>query len=180
MEAVMNEMTDREEVWNTYMNYRETIYSTLAGKNVKENIVSEANWIIRSQAQSAADLGITLKQGDICFMDYGQQYLNEMAYQHFGLVINIFSRKAMVVPLTSNTHAYETAYDPIMNPSGKRHLMRIGLVKGLVRPSVLFLNDMRFINTARVIDIKAHIDPDSKLFRQIQQRLMYVMFHTES
>ena len=57
----MNELTDREEVWNTYMNYRETSYSTLAGKNVKENIVSEANWIIRSQAQSAADLGITVK-----------------------------------------------------------------------------------------------------------------------
>ena len=54
--------------------------------------------------------------------------------------------------------------------------MRIGLIPGLIRPSVLFLNDLRFINTARVIDVKAYISPDSSLFKRIEERVKEVVF----
>ena len=50
--------------------------------------------------------------------------------------------------------------------------MRLGLVKGLNRHSVLFLNDVKYINTARIIDIKAHISTDSILFQKIYQRFL--------
>jgi len=57
--------------------------------------------------------------------------------------------------------------------------MKIGLVNGLNKPSVLFLNDIRFINTARVIDIKAHIPVTAPMFKEVQKRMLRVMFSTE-
>ena len=57
--------------------------------------------------------------------------------------------------------------------------MKIGLVSGLNKPSVLFLNDIRFINTARVIDIKAHIPVTAPMFKEVQKRMLRVMFSTE-
>ncbi|MBQ6356992.1 MAG: hypothetical protein IJI52_07835, partial [Solobacterium sp.] len=58
-------------------------------------------------------------------------------------------------------------------------LMRLGKIEPMNRPSVLFLNDMKFINTARVIDVKAHLDVRSVLFRRIQQRMLEVLFSRE-
>ena len=103
------------------------------------------------------------------------KYLNEMGYQHFGLVMAISNRKAFVIPLTSNPVTYQKAYDPVENPRGKKNLMRIGLVDGLRKDSVLFLNDCRFINTARVINITTHIDPASDLFQEVEARLKEVL-----
>ena len=82
----------------------------------------------------------------------------------------MFNSKALVIPMTSNSEAYYGAYDEKSNPGGSSHLMRLGLVKGLNRHSVLFLNDVKYINTARIIDIKAHINTDSILFKKIYQR----------
>jgi hypothetical protein len=106
----------------------------------------------------------------------GQQYLNEAGYQHFGLIMSICAKKALVIPMTSNASTYAKAYDPKNNPRGKKNLMRIGKVEGLNKESVLFLNDIRYVNTARVIDIKAHIPTDSSLFVTAQKRMMEVMF----
>ena len=52
-------------------------------------------------------------------------------------------------------------------------------MSGLNKPSVLFLNDIRFINTARVIDIKAHIPVTAPMFKEVQKRMLRVMFSTE-
>ena len=165
-----------EDTWKNYIRYREDVYYPYVSDNIENNLISEANWMIRSQNISSEDLGLYLTVGDICFMDFGQAYLNEMAYQHFGIIMSICRKKALVIPMTSNPVQYANAYDAKENPNGKIHLMRLGDIKGLRYHSVLFLNDMKFVNTARVIEVKAHIDQDSTLFRKIQQRMMQVMF----
>lgn len=53
--------------------------------------------------------------------------------------------------------------------------MRIGALPGMAKPSVLFLNDMKFINTARVIDVKAHMDENSVLFLRVKTRLLRII-----
>ena len=53
--------------------------------------------------------------------------------------------------------------------------MRIGQLPGLRKPSTLFLNDCKFINTARIIDVKAHVQKDSPLFADIYQRMQQVI-----
>ena len=77
-----------------------------------------------------------------------------------------------MIPMTSNSEAYRNAYDPKENPSGLKHLYRLGYVEGLYRESVLFLNDGKYINTARIIDIKGHIDVNTVRFRNIKKRFL--------
>lgn len=166
----------KDALWRNYMRYRRDLYELLAPKHAVSSMISETNWVERSGCFCGEDMGIHVRPGDICYMDFGQQYLNEAGYQHFGLIMSICAKKALVIPMTSNASTYAKAYDPKNNPRGKKNLMRIGKVEGLNKESVLFLNDIRYVNTARVIDIKAHIPTDSSLFVTAQKRMMEVMF----
>lgn len=172
--------TYTNDLWQNYMKYRRDVYQTIVPQNAGNSMISEANWMERSGYFSGEDMGIFVRPGDICYMDFGQQYLNEAGYQHFGLVMSICSKKALVIPMTSNPATYAKAYDPIDNPEGKRNLMRIGKVEGLYKMSVLFLNDIRYVNTARVIDIKAHVTPESPLFKTAQKRMLEIMFTNDA
>ncbi len=147
------------KTWDEYIECRKEVYRTVMPANLKNSLISEANWFIRCKCESADDLGVTVKEGDICYMDF----------------VSLCRRKALVVPMTSNPVQYKHAYDPVENPRGRKHLMRIGQIEGLNKPSVLFLNDMKFVNTARVIDVKAHISTESALFAQIQERLLHIL-----
>ncbi|MBR4456868.1 MAG: type II toxin-antitoxin system PemK/MazF family toxin [Solobacterium sp.] len=154
--------------WNSYVQARKSMYGTLMPDYIVPNMRSEAMWVLRGRCCSGEEVGVEVKRGDVCWMDYGQTFLYEMGYQHFGLVLSLCNKKALIVPLTSNRHAYEKAGDP-SHPCP--HLMRIGQLEGLHRPSTLFLNDLRFVNTARILEIRAHLDPDSELFQLILSRI---------
>lgn len=161
--------------WSDYIRTRKDIYGRLMPNYVKPNMRSEALWILRSKCRSGDEVGVKVSCGDICWLDYGQTFNMEMGYQHFGLVAALCNRKALIIPLTSNTSAYEKAADPDQR---YYYLMRIGQQPGLDRPSTLFLNDLRFINTARILEIRAHIDPESTLFRDIMRRVHRIISGT--
>ena len=114
--------------------------------------------------------------GDVVYVDFGQAYLNEAGYQHLGLVLATFNGKIFVVPMSSNPETYHMAYDAIDNPEGKSHIMRFGQRCGLNRPSVLFLNDCKFINPNRIIDFIGYLEPTEPLFTHIQQRVFACLF----
>lgn len=170
---------ERKQQWQCYLNYRKAVYQEILSSHSHVNLLSELNWMLRSQMPSGESLGIRVRSGDICYFDFGQAFLYETGYQHFGIIMSICHYKALVVPMTSNRGQYQSAYDPFENPNGKIHLMRFGKVGSMNKDSVLFLNDMKYLNTARVIDIKGHLDIHSPLFHKIQQRLMKVMFMKE-
>ena len=163
--------------WQTYIQSRKDIYSLIDGSNLDCNMVSEANWMLRNKYGSSEEMGLKIKPGDVVYLDYGQVYLNETGYQHFGLVMAICRKKALVIPMTSNPLQYERAYDAKDNPRGKKHLMRIGMIGTMNRPSVLFLNDMKFLNTARIIEVKGELSPQSQLFHEIQLRMVDIIFN---
>lgn len=168
--------SEENRIWNNYIRSRTELYKKLMPSNVSGSMISEANWVIRSRYSSGDQIGISVTKGDICYLDYGQTYLNEAGFQHFGLVVTVFEKKALIIPMTSNRITYEKAYDPVERPDGRKHLMRLGQIRGMNKPSVLFLNDARFINTARIIDVKSHISPRSKTFHDVQERLKEIMF----
>ena len=169
----------QDELWRNYMRTRNDLYSVLIPAQADSSMISETNWVERAGCFSGEDIGIHVVPGDICYMDFGQQYLNEAGYQHFGLVMSICSKKALVIPMTSNPTTFAKAYDPVDNPNGKKNLMQIGKVRGLYKNSVLFLNDLRYVNTARVIDVKAHVSVSSPLFRTVQKRMLEVLFSND-
>ena len=167
---------NEKEVWDNYIHYRTSVYEAMDPEHMRRNLISEANWMVRSRCVSGEELGIRVKKGDICFVDFGQVYLNESGYQHFALVMALSHKKACVIPMTSNAVTYSRAYDAKDNPLGNDNLMRLGQLKGLRKPSVLFLNDVRFVNTARIIEVIGNISPRSKLFKDVQERLREVLF----
>ena len=167
---------NENHVLDNYMKYRRDVYASIIPDHIDSSQISEANWVSRAKCFSGEDIGIFVQPGDICYMDFGQQYLNEAGYQHFGLVLSVFRKKALVIPMTSNPVTYAKAYDPVDQPKGRKNLMRIGQIHGMTKPSVLFLNDMKYVNTARVIEIMAHVPVNSPMFRMVQKRVQEVIF----
>ena len=166
LQSLLENETSAYDEMHHIMNVKQQQYQRLPEKVLQSHLISEANWMLRKQYRSCDQLGVKIQVGDICYIDFGQAYLNEAGFQHFGLILNIFNGKAFVVPMTSNPCTYAQAYDEKINPYGKKHLMRIGLIKGLNRESVLFLNDCKYINTARIIDVKARIHSESLMFEK--------------
>lgn len=143
-------------------------------KETVKILLSTQNYLKRASLKTNEHLPLSV--GDLCYIDFGQAYLNEAGYQHFGLILSMMNGKAFVIPMTSNPMTYDQAYDKKTNPSGKIHLMRIGQLKGLNRPSVLFINDSKFINTTRIIEVKGHLDVTEFLFERIRRRVFHCIF----
>lgn len=167
-------------IWQNYLRTRREVYERLIPNHAVNNIVSECNWISRSQSSSSRQLNISVKPGDICYLDFGQAYRYETGYQHFGLIVSMHTGKALIVPMTSNPEQYASAYDEKTNPHGKKHLMRLGRIGMMNRNSVMFLNDMKYLNTARIIDVKGHLNTDSDLFQQVKKRLIDMIDSAEN
>lgn len=143
-------------------------------KDAVKIMLSTQNYLKRCSIKYNETLPLSV--GDMCYIDFGQAYLNEAGYQHFGLILSMMNGKAFVVPMTSNPITYDQAYDKQTNPYGKVHLMRVGQPKGLNKPSVLFINDAKFINTTRIIEVKGHLDINDVLFERIRRRLFHCIF----
>ena len=159
-----------DELWNHYIEEKSSDYQTLEVKEAMSRFISEQNLRTRRNTGSCFELGVDIRIGDICYIDFGEAYISEIGYQHFGIILSLFHNKAFVVPMSGNHSAYLQAYGKD-NPNGKRHLMRLGRINGMNKESVLFLNDAKFINTARIIDVKAHLDRNSRLFTDIKERV---------
>lgn len=156
-------------LWNHYVEEKKNDYQSLSVKEAVARLVSDQNLRDRRNAKSCEDLGVRIRVGDICYVDFGDAYINEIGYQHFAIIIAIYHNKAFVIPMSGNEERYAKAYHE-KNMAGKKHLMQLGKIKGMNKKSVLFLNDAKFINTARIIDVKAHLKKESPLFREIVDR----------
>lgn len=143
----------------------------LQDKEIFDYMVSKMNFCRRKELCSKL-LDIDVKKGDLAYIDFGMAYQHEIGYLHFGLVVATNREKVFVVPLSGKYKAYLEAYDEKDNPQGKRHLMRLGFIPGLTKVSVLFLNDAKWINRSRIIEVKAHIDVQEKLFKNVQSRII--------
>ena len=160
-----------DKILRQYVRETYGYYKVMEPKDALTRLLSDANYRDRCKKGGAGELGIWIKPGDICYIDYGLSYLNEMGFQHFGLVVKIVHCKAFVIPMTSNEKTYRNA----LKKDYKGHLMPIGKIPGMYKDSVLFLNDYRSINTARVIGVQAHISTKSELFQTIKSRLQEIV-----
>ena len=152
------------KLWNWFIKEKRQEYSSISYRESVQRLISEKNYNVRRNIQSSKAMGLQVYPGDICYIDFGQAYLYEAGYQHFGLVLSIVHYKALVIPMTSNPQTYQKAF-------GKdgTYLYPLGKIEGRNRESVLFLNDAKFINTARIIDVKAHLDVAGPKFKAIKE-----------
>lgn len=159
-------------LWKWYIQSKKEEYEHISYKEGIQRLVSEKNYHTRRDAANSKALGIKVEPGDICYTDFGQAYLYEAGYQHFGLVLAIVHFKALIIPMTSNPNTYRKA----LNRTKDNYLYPLGNIEGLYKESVLFLNDAKFINTARIIDKKAHIDVESEMFKEIKKHFKNLVF----
>ena len=159
-----------EETIDQFQNH----ISKLNSKEAAKILLSTQNYIQRSMLKIHETFEVNV--GDVCYIDFGQAYLNESGFQHFGIVISKLNGKVFVVPMTSNPYTYAQAYDRIENPTGRKHLMRFGQRNGLNRESVLFINDCKFINPTRIIEVVGHLDINEPFFIKIQKRVGFCLF----
>ena len=174
MQSVINNQHNRQTMYEAIKYYIDLVthkYEAMDFAELKRHLISEFNYEQRKEFKSSELVGFKVKVGDICYVDFGKAYINEAGYQHFGVIVSLNNSKAFIIPMTSNHSVYQQSYCSKTYLCGKKHLMRLGDVAGLNRKSVLFLNDAKFINTARIIEVKGHIHFNSELFQEIKRRL---------
>ncbi|WP_296242591.1 hypothetical protein [uncultured Faecalicoccus sp.] len=135
---------------------------TMEEREVFDYMISKLNFCKRRLAFSYKEVQgyYALRKGDICYIDFGQAYVMEIGYLHFGLILAFCHQKAFVVPMTGKCREH------------KDYIYPLGQIPGLYKESYLFLNDAKWINTARIIDVKGHLDPDGELFQTIQKSVV--------
>ncbi len=170
-----NYPTVEEQAIDEYLSSLKQELLQMDSREVRDILLSELNYQERGKLKSCRCFNIYVKEGDICFTDFGKAYNQEIGFMHFALVLKVYNSKAFVIPMTSNSHAFLSAYDKVFNPSGVTHLMRLGKVDGMFKYSVLFLNDAKFINTARIINVRSHIDTDSPLYQRVLERFRSII-----
>lgn len=166
---------DFNEIIEYYLKNKTKHLLEMNKRQLSRFLISEFNYTVRKDYKSSELVKIRIYAGDICYIDYGKAYINEAGFQHFGLVIGTCNSKALVIPMSSNYNMYSQSYCPDTYLNGKPHLFRLPEIKGLHKKSVLFLNDTKFINTARVIEVKGCISVNSKLYRDIIERLKMII-----
>lgn len=102
--------------------------------------------------------------GDICYIDYGINYIRECGYFHLGLVIEIKHSKYLVLPMTSSIKTFEKAVF-----WKQRNLLALPSISNVDKNTTLFLNDARFINSSRIINKISTMNKDSKEFIHIKE-----------
>ncbi len=168
---------DFDEIIDYYLDEKRKSLFKLNKRQLSRLMISKFNYKIRNEYKSSELLGFKVKVGDICYIDFGNAYISEAGFQHFGLIIGYSNSKALIVPMSSNVSMYNQSYCPKYLSNGKTHLYRLPEIKGLHKKSVLFLNDIKSINTARVINKKGYIDPKGNLFKDITRRIIKEFKH---
>lgn len=166
-----NAEIDLDKIIDYYLENKKEELKKMDPRQLSRLLISKLNYEVRSEYKSSELLGFKVKIGDVCYIDFGRAYVSEAGYQHFGLVIAYCNSKALVVPMTSNASMYFQSFCPDTFPRGKKHLYRLPDISGLYKKSVLFLNDIKYINTARVIEVKGYIQPNTDLFNDILGRI---------
>lgn len=141
----------------------------LSKEECLDYMISKMEFCERKQYHSCYDVGVEIRVGDICYINFGLAQLYEIGYLHFGLILSIQNGKAFVVPISGNLNNYYNAWSE-ENKNGKKHLMRLRK-KCLNKLSVMYLNDTKWINTSRIIDVKGHINERSDEFINIKRRV---------
>lgn len=132
-------------------------------KQIKDIHISYFNYMNRSHL-SKSQIIKYIKSGSIVYCDFGDAYLHESAFLHMGLVLTLYREKAFIIPMTSKLNLV----DKYRKIGYKDHLYYIGKIAGLSKESVLFLNDAKFINSARIIDVKGYMDVNSHDYQKIK------------
>lgn len=150
-----------EEIWEEYQKQEKMQLKKLSTGEAMDYIKSHLNFFERKEEVIYRNEEI--KIGDICYIDYGINYKQECGYFHMGLIIDIKQYEYLILPMTSNVKAFEKAVF-----WKKSNLLPLPHVDHIEKNTTIFLNDARFINSARIIMKVSNIEKNSAEFKHIK------------
>ena len=74
-EGVLCEKTYWKDLWHCYIEEKSMDYANLSVKEAIPRLVSEQNLRERRNAGSCGELGVDIRIGDICYIDFGEAYI---------------------------------------------------------------------------------------------------------
>lgn len=118
---------------------------------------------------------VNLQLGDIVYVDFGINFVNEVSYPHPAVVIEHIKESILVVPCSSNQEKINESYHPIDNKESKSLYRKVTRQDGFDGVCVLELDKVSLINKARVIKVQGHLNEDinveSSLFNEIKMKI---------
>lgn len=65
-----------EDLWERFIEEKSVDYKTLEVKEAIPRLVSDLNLRSRRLANNCGELGVDIRVGDICYIDFGEAYIN--------------------------------------------------------------------------------------------------------
>lgn len=79
-EQRITEATYWDYLWELYVEEKSADYQMLAVKEAIPRLISDDNLRKRRHINNCMELGLNIKIGDICYIDYGEAYINEYVH----------------------------------------------------------------------------------------------------
>lgn len=169
-----------EDIMNAYFSLEENLKNLF--QNLKQDeainyIISTQNWINKKEhTKWKGEInGTKISIGDIFIANLGSKYKPEIAYTHPVSILEIIKNYVLVIPTTTNTETYASAYHPIANPNGKKQYRRVESKDGFDKDCSLILSNILTISKGRLLDKKGCI-LDQKLYDEIKMQTFYLSF----
>lgn len=80
-EGSLGEKAYWKDLWECYIEEKSMDYASLSVKEAIPRLVSEQNLRERRHAGSCGELGVDIRVGDICYIDFGEAYIAGEAYE---------------------------------------------------------------------------------------------------
>jgi hypothetical protein len=141
-------------------------------------IKSEGIWLKRScfskyiPKEKAID---KILVGQVCIIDYGKTYKNELSYVHYGLCIGKKEEKYFIVPMTTGKKWRNNCYHPKNNTKPSKKYRQALKDEGFSKDCVLMIHDTKFVSGGRIIGID-NLITDENILNEIQMQAFSVCF----
>lgn len=108
-----------------------------------------------SKITSGFDYSISYNVGDVCWIEFGNNFKPEMSYKHMGIIIRKFDKMYFVIPITTispDNNLMATAYHPLDNPTGNNsyYKLKTSEFSFLQHDSVLKMSEVKGVSIKRI------------------------------
>lgn len=121
-------------------------------------LIAEQDWIKRHTKQQVFSESLV---GKILRVDFGKTYLCENGFIHYAVCIAESQGKYCVIPTTTANDEIKMAYHPEFRPNGEKRLYLLKKSDGNTKDSALFINDLKFISSGRIIKVGTKIEDEA-------------------
>lgn len=127
---------------------------TLSVYDMASLLIAEQDWLKRYNKNKNFSEDLI---GKILKVDFGKTYLCENGLIHYALCLSEYNGKYCVIPMTTSSDEIKTAYHPEFRPLGEKRLYLLKKSDGNTKDAALYINDMKFISSGRIITIGTKI-----------------------